>query len=114
MDKGICGCPEWADTEASDLVLGRKEEFWVRAQELKDRREEARRLKSRSRAPPHEAPQKVTGLLGGVRDSGALVSDALGERPQERRNHRQGKEAEATGFQQQEQQLGSCCGLMPY
>lgn len=114
MDRGICGYPEWADTEAPDLVLGRKEEFWVCAQELKDRREEARRLKSRPGAPPHEAPQKATGLLGGVGDSGALVSDALGERPQKRRNYRQGKEAEATEFQQQEQQPGSSCGLMPY
>lgn len=83
MDRGICGYPEWADREAPDLVLGRKKkEFWVCAQELKDRREEARRLKSRPRAPPHEAPQKVTGLLGGVGDSGALVSDVLGKGPE--------------------------------
>lgn len=39
MDRGICGYPAWADTEASDLVLRRKEEFGVCAQELKDRRE---------------------------------------------------------------------------
>lgn len=63
MDRGICGCPAWPDTEASDLALGRKEEFWVCAQELKDRRE-ARRLKSRARDPPHEAPWQVTDLLG--------------------------------------------------
>lgn len=40
---GVGGCPAWADTETSDIVLGRKEDFWVCTQELRDRREEARR-----------------------------------------------------------------------
>lgn len=53
MDRDLCGYPMWADTEASDL-LGRKKEFWVCAQELKDRKKGARRLKSRTRVLPHE------------------------------------------------------------
>lgn len=40
---GMCGCPAWADIETSDIVLGRKEDFGVCTQELKDRRKEARR-----------------------------------------------------------------------
>lgn len=40
---GVGGSPAWADTETSDIVLGRKEDFWVCTQELRDRREEARR-----------------------------------------------------------------------
>lgn len=43
VDMGVGGCPAWADTETSDIVLGRKEDFWVCTQELRDRREEARR-----------------------------------------------------------------------